>query len=45
MIENNIEQIDTEGDELNVILGFEDYIKKIKIIQFEYGGCFTPLKI
>ena len=25
---------------MNVILGFEDYIKNIKIIQFEYGGTF-----
>ena len=33
-------KIDTEGYELNVILGFEDYIKNIKIIQFEYGGTF-----
>ena len=33
-------KIDTEGDELNVLLGFEDFLPKIGIIQFEYGGCF-----
>jgi FkbM family methyltransferase len=45
MVENKIEnvdflKIDTEGYEYEVIKGFEDYIKKIKIIQFEYGGTF-----
>lgn len=43
--ENNITsidflKIDTEGYELNVLLGFEDFLKNIKIIQFEYGGTF-----
>jgi FkbM family methyltransferase len=43
--ENNINEIDfvkidTEGYELSVIQGFEDTIKNVKIIQFEYGGTF-----
>ena len=33
-------KIDTEGYELNVIQGFEDFLENIKIIQFEYGGTF-----
>jgi FkbM family methyltransferase len=33
-------KIDTEGYELKVIKGFGEYIKNIKIIQFEYGGTF-----
>ena len=33
-------KIDTEGYELSVIQGFEDTIKNVKIIQFEYGGTF-----
>jgi len=33
-------KIDTEGYELNVLQGFEDYLKNINIIQFEYGGTF-----
>jgi FkbM family methyltransferase len=37
-------KIDTEGYELNVIRGFEDYIENIKIIQFEYGGTFLDNK-
>jgi FkbM family methyltransferase len=37
-------KIDTEGYELNVIKGFEDYIENIKIIQFEYGGTFLDNK-
>jgi len=45
MLENNINnidflKIDTEGYEFNVLKGFEDKIKNIKIIQFEYGGTF-----
>ena len=45
VIENNIKtvdflKIDTEGYELNVLHGFEDFLKNIKIIQFEYGGTF-----
>jgi FkbM family methyltransferase len=33
-------KIDTEGYELNVLQGFEDALENVKIIQFEYGGCF-----
>ena len=33
-------KIDTEGYELNVLKGFDDFLKNIKIIQFEYGGTF-----
>jgi FkbM family methyltransferase len=33
-------KIDTEGYELNVLQGFEEYIECVKIIQFEYGGTF-----
>ena len=45
IISNNIKnidflKIDTEGYELNVLLGFEDYLENVKIIQFEYGGTF-----
>lgn len=45
IISNNIEnidflKIDTEGYELNVLKGFEDYLENVKIIQFEYGGTF-----
>ena len=41
MINNNITsiellKIDTEGYELNVIKGFENQIKKIKVILFEH---------
>jgi hypothetical protein len=45
IINNNIKnidflKIDTEGYELKVLEGFEDYLSNIKIIQFEYGGTF-----
>ena len=33
-------KIDTEGYELNVLKGFEECIKRVKIIQFEYGGTY-----
>lgn len=33
-------KIDTEGYELHVLQGFEDFLENIKIIQFEYGGTF-----
>ena len=33
-------KIDTEGYELNVLKGFEDFLENIKIVQFEYGGTF-----
>ena len=45
MIEKNIQKIDllkidTEGYEFMVLQGFENFLKNIKIIQFEYGGTF-----
>uniref|UniRef100_A0A6C0HRJ9 Methyltransferase FkbM domain-containing protein n=1 Tax=viral metagenome TaxID=1070528 RepID=A0A6C0HRJ9_9ZZZZ len=45
VIENNIKnidflKIDTEGYELNVLQGFEDFLENVQIIQFEYGGTF-----
>lgn len=45
IIENNIQyidfvKIDTEGFELSVLKGFGDFLNKVKIIQFEYGGTF-----
>lgn len=39
-------KIDVELYELNVLEGFSDFLKEIKIIQFEYGpGTFTDLNI
>lgn len=32
-------KIDVEGHELDVLEGFGDLIYKIKLIQFEFGGC------
>jgi len=45
LIEKNIDsidfvKIDTEGYELNVLHGFEDSLKNVKLLQFEYGGTF-----
>jgi len=45
MVQNNIEtidflKIDTEGYELNVLKGFNNFLENVKIIQFEYGGTF-----
>lgn len=45
IIEKNIKnidfiKIDTEGYELNVLKGFEEFLEDVKIIQFEYGGTF-----
>lgn len=45
VVNNNIQnidflKIDTEGYELNVLQGFDDFLENIKIIQFEYGGTF-----
>ncbi len=50
VINNNIQniyflKIDTEGYELNVLKGFGDFLKNIKIIQFEYGGTFLDNNI
>jgi len=33
-------KIDTEGYELKVLQGFDDFLENVKIIQFEYGGTF-----
>ena len=38
-------KIDTEGFEYKVLLGFENFLEKIKIIQFEYGGTFLDNNI
>jgi len=38
-------KIDTEGFELFVFKGFEDFLEKVKIIQFEYGGTFLDNRI
>jgi FkbM family methyltransferase len=43
--QNNIKsvdfmKIDTEGYELKVLKGFEDFLQHVKVIQFEYGGTF-----
>jgi FkbM family methyltransferase len=45
VIDNDIQsidflKIDTEGYELEVLQGFEDYLQNVKLIQFEYGGTF-----
>lgn len=31
-------KLDVEGYEYNILLGFEDHLHKVKIIQFEYGS-------
>lgn len=38
-------KIDTEGYELDVLLGCEEMITSIRIIQFEYGGTYLDSKI
>ena len=38
-------KIDTEGFEMNVLKGFEEQIKNIKIIQFEYGQIDKDIKM
>jgi FkbM family methyltransferase len=45
VINNNIKtidflKIDTEGYELSVLKGFDNFLENIKIIQFEYGGTY-----
>ena len=50
LLENNITdidflKIDTEGNELNVLGGFEELLNRIKIIQFEYGGTYLDSNI
>jgi FkbM family methyltransferase len=32
-------KIDVEGHELSVLEGFGDFLKRVKLIQFEFGGC------
>lgn len=38
-------KIDTEGYELEVVKGFEDFIENVKIIQFEYGGTYIDSNV
>jgi FkbM family methyltransferase len=38
-------KIDTEGHELAVLKGFGESLRNVKIIQFEYGGCYLDSKI
>ncbi len=43
--EHKVEQIDflkldVEGFEIDVLLGFNDFLQNIKYIQFEYGGTY-----
>jgi FkbM family methyltransferase len=45
MVERGIEsvdflKIDTEGYELHVLHGFGDWLNRVRVIQFEYGGTF-----
>lgn len=37
-------KIDVEGHELNVLYGFGDLIQRVKLIQFEFGGCNIDTK-
>jgi FkbM family methyltransferase len=32
-------KIDVEGHELSVLKGFGEFLKKVKLVQFEFGGC------
>lgn len=50
IVESNIDsidflKIDTEGFELEVLKGFDGYLSRVKIIQFEYGGTFLDNKL
>lgn len=38
-------KIDTEGYEFNVIKGFGDFLKSIRMIQFEYGGTYLDNQV
>lgn len=45
VLQNNVEsidflKIDTEGYELSVLKGFDETIRRVKFIQFEYGGTY-----
>ena len=37
-------KIDTKGYELNVLHGFGEHLRKVGIVQFEYGGTFLDNK-
>ena len=41
----DIAKIDVEGNEYAVLMGFGEAIKKIKVIQFEFGGCNIDTRI
>jgi hypothetical protein len=45
VIEIDFMKIDTEGYEMKVLLGFGDFLKNVKIIQFEYGETFIDNKV
>jgi FkbM family methyltransferase len=32
-------KIDVEGHELSVLKGFGDFLEKVRLVQFEFGGC------
>ena len=38
-------KIDTEGFELSVLKGFGKYLKRVKLVQFEYGGTYLDNQI
>ena len=38
-------KIDTEGNEFEVLKGFDNKIQIVKIIQFEYGGTFKDAEV
>lgn len=38
-------KIDTEGHEFSVLKGFGEELKRVNIIQFEYGGCWMDSHI
>lgn len=38
-------KIDTEGNELKVLKGFDTFLNNVNIIQFEYGGTFKDSNI
>lgn len=37
-------KLDVEGHEINVLIGGEKTIEKVKVIQFEFGGCNLDTK-
>lgn len=38
-------KIDTEGFELNILRGFEEFLENVNIIQFEYGGTYLDSNV